>query len=188
MVPLPLNQRFSDTEKSVYVHSPSVLSTAGSFLPLHLLSAVIVLFPSLYCHCRKAGVLRTVSIIIEKWYNRTDDEDKKDILRWTALADTKTCIFVRELIPKYLNGDCSKAENILIKDHCTHCQECRALLQMARMDRQSEALQMARMNRQNEALQTAKMNRTSDKAEDVKEVLFLSRLLLPFRAACCFCR
>ena len=70
------------------------------------------------------------------------------------MADTKTCIFVRELIPKYLDGDCIKAENILIEDHCTHCRECRAMLQMARMDRQSEALQMARMNRQNEEVRS----------------------------------
>jgi len=69
------------------------------------------------------------------------------------MADTRTCIFVRNLLPRYLGGDCTESENILIEDHCSHCQECRALLQKARMERQSED------------------------AEAVKELLFLSRLM-----------
>lgn len=68
------------------------------------------------------------------------------------MADMEACILVRELIPRYLDGDCSRVENILIEDHCSHCPECRMLLQKARTDRQSMD------------------------TEDVKEILFLSRL------------
>ena len=40
----------------------------------------------------------------------------------------ETCLFVRNLIPEYLDGRCTEAESMFIKEHCAVCEECRALL------------------------------------------------------------
>ncbi|GAE35152.1 zf-HC2 domain-containing protein [Halalkalibacter akibai] len=40
------------------------------------------------------------------------------------------CFLIRDLLPLYIEGDCSFETEKLIKEHINNCQECKKLLEM----------------------------------------------------------
>ena len=47
------------------------------------------------------------------------------------MADNESCRYVKSLIPKYIKGQCTKVESMLLEEHCANCQECRRILHQA---------------------------------------------------------
>lgn len=48
-----------------------------------------------------------------------------------VMADNESCRYVKSLIPKYIKGQCTKVECMLLEEHCANCQECRRILHQA---------------------------------------------------------
>ena len=48
-----------------------------------------------------------------------------------VMADNESCRYVKSLIPKYIKGQCTKVESMLLEEHCANCQECRRILHQA---------------------------------------------------------
>lgn len=56
------------------------------------------------------------------------------------MTDYETCKSVRNLIPRYHNGQCTETERMFIEDPCARCQDCRDLLLRPQKDVEDESV------------------------------------------------